>query len=121
MENIQVALRMRPLNRREIQRQEVNVWQIQNNNTIAINPEATKEIAGSKKMLLSTRSSFNFDHCFGFEHDNVSLYRTMVKRVALSSLKGINGTIFMYGQTGSGKTYTMMGYNRNEESHEFDT
>jgi hypothetical protein len=27
----------------------------------------------------------------------------------LSSLEGINGTIFMYGQTGAGKTYTMLG------------
>ena len=27
----------------------------------------------------------------------------------MSSLNGINGTIFMYGQTGAGKTYTMLG------------
>lgn len=27
----------------------------------------------------------------------------------LSSLEGINGTVFMYGQTGAGKTYTMLG------------
>jgi len=27
----------------------------------------------------------------------------------MSSLKGINGTIFMYGQTGAGKTFTMLG------------
>ena len=27
----------------------------------------------------------------------------------MSSLEGINGTIFMYGQTGSGKTFTMLG------------
>lgn len=38
----------------------------------------------------------------------------MVKRVALSSLNGINGTVFVYGQTGSGKTYTMLGRERKE-------
>jgi chromosomal replication initiation ATPase DnaA len=27
----------------------------------------------------------------------------------MSSLQGINGTIFMYGQTGAGKTHTMLG------------
>ena len=27
----------------------------------------------------------------------------------MSSLNGINGTVFMYGQTGAGKTYTMLG------------
>jgi hypothetical protein len=38
----------------------------------------------------------------------------MVKRIALSSLNGINGTIFVYGQTGSGKTYSMLGRERKE-------
>ena len=38
----------------------------------------------------------------------------MVKRIALSSLNGINGTVFVYGQTGSGKTYTMLGRERKE-------
>jgi kinesin family protein 6/9 len=27
----------------------------------------------------------------------------------MSSLEGINGTVFMYGQTGAGKTFTMTG------------
>jgi len=35
-----------------------------------------------------------------------------VKRVTLSALEGINGTVFVYGQTGSGKTYTMLGKER---------
>jgi type II secretory ATPase GspE/PulE/Tfp pilus assembly ATPase PilB-like protein len=43
----------------------------------------------------------------------------MVKRIALSALKGINGTVFMYGPTGCGKTFTMMGaegiYSNNNE------
>ncbi len=32
----------------------------------------------------------------------------------MSSLNGINGTVFVYGQTGSGKTYTMLGRERKE-------
>jgi hypothetical protein len=36
--------------------------------------------------------------------------------VILSSLSGVNGTVFMYGQTGSGKTFTMLG----EFSKEFE-
>lgn len=37
----------------------------------------------------------------------------------MSSLNGINGTVFMYGQTGSGKTFTMIGphSNDNYENH----
>ena len=38
----------------------------------------------------------------------------MIKRIALSSLNGINGTVFVYGQTGSGKTYSMLGRERKE-------
>jgi hypothetical protein len=33
----------------------------------------------------------------------------MAKPITLSSLDGINGTIFAYGQTSSGKTFTMKG------------
>jgi len=39
----------------------------------------------------------------------------MVKRVTLSSLEGINGTVFVYGQIGSGKTYTMLGKERMQQ------
>jgi len=37
------------------------------------------------------------------------VYEESCKDIILSSLNGINGTIFMYGQTGAGKTYTMLG------------
>ena len=37
------------------------------------------------------------------------MYDDSTKEIILSSLNGINGTIFMYGQTGAGKTYTMLG------------
>ena len=37
------------------------------------------------------------------------IYNSLIKRIVMSSLQGINGTIFMYGQTGSGKTFTMLG------------
>ena len=41
--------------------------------------------------------------------DNEEVYLDSTKDIILSSLNGINGTIFMYGQTGAGKTYTMLG------------
>ena len=37
------------------------------------------------------------------------MFHDSTKEIILSSLNGINGTIFMYGQTGAGKTYTMLG------------
>ena len=70
----------------------------------------------SKKLNATTRTTYAFDYCFIPTQDNSDVYQTVVKRVALSSLNGINGTVFMYGQTGSGKTYTMMGYDNEEDS-----
>lgn len=40
---------------------------------------------------------------------NGDIYEEAVRPIVLSSLDGINGTVFMYGQTGSGKTHTMLG------------
>ena len=36
----------------------------------------------------------------------------------MSSLNGINGSVFMYGQSGAGKTYTMMGYDKEKQMKE---
>ena len=115
MENIQVALRVRPINKKEIQRGEENVWSISNNSTISLYSNSYKDMIASKRINFSSRMSYPFDYCFSAEENNQHVYNTMVKRIALSSLNGINGTVFMYGQTGSGKTYTMMGY-RQEDS-----
>eukprot|EP00347_Sterkiella_histriomuscorum_P006555 403352327 len=62
----------------------------------------------------SQNSSFITDQCFKEDDTNYHIYDSMVKRIALSSLNGINGTVFMYGQTGSGKTYSMLGRERKE-------
>lgn len=37
------------------------------------------------------------------------MYAESCKDIVLSSLNGINGTVFMYGQTGAGKKFTMLG------------
>jgi len=112
MENIQVALRIRPLNRKEITKNDENIWDIPKTDTITL---ANRDYYILKKTSCIGRTTFYFDQCFSPENDNIQVYQQIVRRVVLSSLNGINGTIFMYGQTGSGKTYTMMGYNKQEE------
>lgn len=39
----------------------------------------------------------------------MEIYESSCRDIVMSSLDGLNGTIFMYGQTGAGKTYTMLG------------
>lgn len=55
---------------------------------------------------------------FSETETNLDVYQHTVRKVALSALNGINGTVFVYGNTGTGKTYTMMGHQRtkNEEN-----
>jgi centromeric protein E len=52
---------------------------------------------------------YTFNRCFNEMVSNANVYTTSCKDIVLSSLNGINGTIFSYGQTGAGKTYTMLG------------
>ena len=49
------------------------------------------------KLNNMTQTEFCYDYCFSDKDDNKIVYENVVKRVALSSLNGINGTIFMYG------------------------
>jgi chromosomal replication initiation ATPase DnaA len=52
---------------------------------------------------------FIFDYCFNENHKNEHVYHTCCKDIVLSSMDGINTTLFVYGQTGAGKTHTMLG------------
>lgn len=52
---------------------------------------------------------FLFDLVYGERDTNRDVYEQTVRKVVLSALDGVNGTVFVYGQTGTGKTYTMMG------------
>jgi DNA replication protein DnaC len=54
-------------------------------------------------------NKFNFDLIHGEKDTNRDVYEQTIRKVVLSSLEGISGTVFVYGQTGTGKTYTMMG------------
>ena len=49
------------------------------------------------------------DNCYDEVTLNEQVYFSSCQEIVLSSLNGMNGTIFMYGQTGAGKTFTMLG------------
>ena len=71
--------------------------------------------SGGNQAKAYSFSKFNnhnkkIDGCFNTWETNLEVYeRSSVRNIVLSSLEGINGTLFMYGQTGAGKTYTMLG------------
>ncbi|XP_031287248.1 kinesin-like protein KIN-7E isoform X2 [Pistacia vera] len=100
-EKIQVFVRLRPLNDKEIARNDVSDWECINNNTIIF-----KNTLPERSMF---PAAYSFDRVFGYDSPTKKLYEEGVKEVSLSVVSGINSSIFAYGQTSSGKTYTMRG------------
>jgi len=60
-------------------------------------------------MVVPHGNVFQFDNCYDEVTLNEQVYFSSCQEIVLSSLNGMNGTIFMYGQTGAGKTFTMLG------------
>ncbi|CAM6120118.1 unnamed protein product [Calypogeia fissa] len=107
--NINVYVRIRPLNNDELRAGEKSaVSVLKDGKTIQV----VEQGAGYK---LTTRT-FQFDGCLGplAEQDQVT-ERLKVHKLLDSVLEGFSATIMACGQTGSGKTYTMSG--RDEGTH----
>ncbi|KAK4429330.1 Kinesin-like protein KIN-7F [Sesamum alatum] len=100
-EKIFVAVRVRPLNERELGKNDVSDWECINSTTIVFKNSL------AERSLLPT--AHTFDRVFGTEAPTRQVYEEAAKKIALSVLSGMNSTIFAYGQTSSGKTYTMTG------------
>lgn len=106
MENIHVTLRVRPLNPKEQSLNEISVWSTDSsNNSIEIKNPTN----GVQKLPNFARTSFIFDQHYLPDSSNKEIFLKSIKPLILTSLEGINTTVFMYGQTGSGKTYTILG------------
>ncbi|WOL19146.1 hypothetical protein Cni_G27943 [Canna indica] len=100
-ERILVSVRLRPLNARELERNDPSDWECINNTTVIF-----KNCLPDRSMY---PAAYTFDRVFGFKCNTRDVYEECAKEVALSVVSGINATIFAYGQTSSGKTYTMTG------------
>lgn len=96
-ERILVSVRLRPINEKEIARNDVSDWECINDKTIIF------------KNSLHAPTAYTFDRVFCCDRSTKQVYEEAAKEVALSVMSGINSSIFAYGQTSSGKTYTMTG------------
>ena len=106
-ERINVSLRFRPLNQREVSESEQVIWRV-TQDSVTIKPEV-QQVMFEAKRLNAPLKTYMFSQCFTPKHCNEEVYQQVVRRVVQSSLEGYNGTIFAYGQTGSGKTFTITG------------
>ncbi|KAL2925102.1 Kinesin-like protein KIN-7E [Bienertia sinuspersici] len=98
-EKILVLVRLRPLNEKEISKNEVADWECINESTILYR-NSLQERSGLP-------TAYSFDRVFSGDCSSKAVYEEGTKEIALSVVTGINSSIFAYGQTSSGKTYTM--------------
>ncbi|KAJ9550235.1 hypothetical protein OSB04_014280 [Centaurea solstitialis] len=114
-EKILVLVRLRPLNEKEISRNDVSEWECINDTTVLFR----NTLQERSMFLLHIHLNFDLDdicqlgcelgkiyRVFGGDSTTRQVYDEGAKGIALSVVSGINSSIFAYGQTSSGKTYT---------------
>ncbi|XP_053565509.1 kinesin-like protein KIF13B [Bombina bombina] len=111
--NVKVAVRIRPMNRRELDLHTKCVVDAENNQII-LYPSNTNLSKGDTR---TQPKVFAYDHCFWSMDDSVTekyagqdvVFECLGEHILQNAFEGYNACIFAYGQTGSGKSYTMMG------------
>ncbi|XP_044934313.1 kinesin-like protein KIF13B isoform X1 [Mustela putorius furo] len=110
---VKVAVRIRPMNRREIDLHTKCVVDVDANKVI-LSPVNTNLSKGDAR---SQPKVFAYDHCFWSMDESVrekyagqdDVFKCLGENILQNAFDGYNACIFAYGQTGSGKSYTMMG------------
>ncbi|XP_062267616.1 kinesin-like protein KIF13B isoform X1 [Platichthys flesus] len=111
--NVKVAVRVRPMNRREKDLKTKCVVEMEGNQTV-LHPALTNMNKGDPR---NQPKAFAYDYCFWsmdesqkdkFEGQDV-VFQCLGESLLDNAFLGYNACIFAYGQTGSGKSYTMMG------------
>ncbi|GAB4859030.1 hypothetical protein Ancab_010498 [Ancistrocladus abbreviatus] len=94
--NVQVLIRVRPLNTME---------KVSQGYGRCLRQESAQTLV----WLGHPETRFTFDHIAGEMITQEKLFRVAGLPMVENCMSGYNSCIFAYGQTGSGKTYTMMG------------
>uniref|UniRef100_A0AAV2KE07 Kinesin-like protein KIF13B n=1 Tax=Knipowitschia caucasica TaxID=637954 RepID=A0AAV2KE07_KNICA len=111
--NVKVAVRVRPMNRREKDLNTKCVVEMEGNQTI-LHPAITNANKGDPR---NQPKVFAYDHCFWSIDDAQKdkfagqdvVFECLGESLLNNAFMGYNACIFAYGQTGSGKSFTMMG------------
>ncbi|PIK39229.1 putative centromere-associated protein E [Apostichopus japonicus] len=95
MDNVHVAIRVRPLIKREDDENSQIFWQADKNSICQTANKSAKP--------------YIFDRVFAHNESTDVVYKEIAQPIVQASMNGYDGTIFAYGQTSSGKTHTMQG------------
>ncbi|XP_051816523.1 kinesin-like protein KIF13B isoform X1 [Acanthochromis polyacanthus] len=111
--NVKVAVRVRPMNRREKDLKTKCVVEMEGNQTV-LHSAVTSASKGDPR---TQPKVFAYDYCFWSMDESHKdkfagqevLFQCLGESLLDNAFMGYNACIFAYGQTGSGKSYTMMG------------
>mmetsp|Transcript_14465 Transcript_14465/g.35260 ORF Transcript_14465/g.35260 Transcript_14465/m.35260 type:complete len:729 (+) Transcript_14465:170-2356(+) len=106
---VNVAIRVRPLNKLERRTNQVDAWSYDKNNEIVQSYKPWEE-KGQKKTGKKEAVHFRFDKIFIPEETNEDVQNHIGRNVVDFVMKGYHGCLFAYGQTSAGKTHTIHGY-----------
>ncbi|CAG9319248.1 unnamed protein product [Blepharisma stoltei] len=104
--NILVAVRCRPLTKKEREIDSTNLIQIiEERVVILMDPQFKYGDKGSR----AKEKQYAFDFAFDENSLQKEIFDKTTKFLIDGILNGFNATVFAYGATGAGKTYTMLG------------
>ncbi|XP_054841581.1 kinesin-like protein KIF13A isoform X2 [Eublepharis macularius] len=110
---VKVAVRVRPMNRRELDLNTKCIVEMEGNQTVLYPPPSNNKQGENRK----PPKVFAFDYCFwSMDESNTAKYagqevvfKCLGEGILEKAFQGYNACIFAYGQTGSGKSFSMMG------------
>lgn len=111
---ILVAVRIRPLSKKELESGIQSCCQAIGNTSVAIKKGGDQ--GGYLKSQMASISEYAFDTVFDEQVTQRQVYDGSVRSFIPNLVKGQNVTVFAYGATGAGKTHTMLGNTRADES-----
>ena len=89
---VKVALRIRPLVKREL-----------DDGCI----DCLRTVVGEPQVIIGKDKAFTYDYVFSKNSPQIEVYEQSVQPLLHALFKGYNATVLAYGQTGSGKTFSM--------------
>ncbi|XP_071244840.1 kinesin-like protein KIF16B isoform X11 [Salvelinus alpinus] len=114
MASVRVAVRLRPMNRREKDLTAKNIIEIKEDKTTITNLRIPDGITGDSMRERKKTFTYDFSYDSADSKSNTfvsqeKVFKDLGSDVLKAAFQGYNACIFAYGQTCSGKSYTMMG------------
>ncbi|XP_035672863.1 kinesin-like protein KIF16B [Branchiostoma floridae] len=114
MASVKVAVRVRPLNQRELDLKSGSIIEMEAKRTTITNMKMAEGAEGDHGRERQKHFYYDYSYWSAKSSDphfasQEQVHKDLGEDVLENAFEGYNACIFAYGQTGSGKSYTMMG------------